>query len=153
MFTSRHLIASLTATAALVAGAGVAAASGDDGVPSLDEVETQAVDDTDVDTPEDHMIGFSADVRINGHRVQDEWYFAFGIDDHWPFFGSLWLLTDAETDEWIPLCLGFYTTTATARSSSARASTVTRTTAAPCSASATRATSSSPRSSSKAKRS
>lgn len=108
MFTSRHLIASLTATAALVAGAGVAAASGDDGVPSLDEVETQAVDDTDVDTPEDHMIGFSADVRINGHRVQDEWYFAFGIDDHWPFFGSLWLLTDAETDEWIPLCLGFY---------------------------------------------
>ena len=107
MFTSRHLIAGFAAAATLLTGAGVAAASGDDGVPSLDEVQTAEVD-PDVDTPEHDMIGFSADVRINGHRVQEEWYFAFGVNDHWPHFGSLWLLTDAEADEWVPLCLGFF---------------------------------------------
>ena len=107
MFTTRHLIAGIAAAATLVTGAGVAAASGDDDVPSLDDVETSVVD-PDVDAPEDDVWVYSADVRINGHRVDEEWYFAFGVDEHWPHFATLSLLTDAETDEWIPLCFGFY---------------------------------------------
>ena len=106
MFT-RKLVASLAAAVTLVTGAGVATASAQDDVPSLGDVQT-VEEKTEVDAPESHTRVFSADVRINGHRVQEEWYFAFGVSEEWPGFASLWLLTDAEQDEWIPLCFGYY---------------------------------------------
>ena len=107
MFGTRKLIAGAALAATAFAGLAAPAALADtEEAPSLSDTATEVVE-VEVDAPHDHLAVFSADARINGQRVQDEWIFAFGVNERWPHFGSLWLLTDAETDEWIPLCFGY----------------------------------------------
>ena len=106
MFGTRKLIAALAIVAAAMTAVAVPTALAENDAPSLADTETEVVE-VDVEAPEDFVAVYSADVRINGHRVQDEWIFAFGVDSQWPHIGYLSLLTDAETDEWIPLCVGY----------------------------------------------
>lgn len=73
---------------------------------SLPEAAVVA-DATEVEPLEEHLAVFSADVRVDGYPIEEEWYLALGYDDQFPFLAALWLLVDAETDEWAPLCLGY----------------------------------------------
>ncbi|MGI9598138.1 MAG: hypothetical protein ACR2QK_18390 [Acidimicrobiales bacterium] len=78
--------------------------------PSDDEVDglLQAEPDSPhVEAPHEGLIVFSADARIDGHRVDDELYLALGYNEQHPFLASLWLLVDAETDDWAPICFGW----------------------------------------------
>ncbi len=107
MFGTRKLIAGLALSATAFTGlAAPAAFAESDEAPSLTQTATEVVE-VETEAPEEYLAVFSADARINGERVQDEWIFAFGVDTDWPYLGGLWLLTDAETDEWIPLCVGY----------------------------------------------
>lgn len=107
MFGTRKLVAGVALAATAFAGlAAPAALAETEEAPSLSDTATEVVE-VEAEAPHDHLAVFSADARINGQRVQDEWIFAFGVNERWPHFGSLWLLTDAEADEWIPLCFGY----------------------------------------------
>ncbi len=77
-----------------------------DDLPAATDVDVDAVD-----APDEHLVVFSADVRLDGDRVDEEWILAFGYEDEYPFVSSLWLLVDhdpvTDEDEWVPLCFGY----------------------------------------------
>ncbi len=109
----RFLVGTAAASLAVAGLAGLAGtASASDAEPPVDDLPAATgVDADEVEAPEDHLVVFSADVRVDGHRVDEEWLFAFGYDDEYPFFSSLWLLVDhdpvTDTDDWAPICFGY----------------------------------------------
>lgn len=74
---------------------------------TVDEVLTVETSDPHVEPPHSGLIVFSADARIDGQRVPDEVFLALGYDETYPFLASVWLLVDADADEWVPICLGY----------------------------------------------
>ena len=118
MSRSHKLLAALVALAALVGlSPAVAGAQATDErlEQQVDEQVEQQVDELlrtesyhdAPNGPEEGLVVFSADARVDGHRIDDELFFALGYHDHYPFFASLWLLVDADDDEWAPVCFGF----------------------------------------------
>lgn len=113
MNLAHRLVGGLAALALLLAGLTLPAAAEPydpdnaettpEGLPDAAVVAEQS----DVDPEEEHIAVFSADVRVDGVRLDDEWYLALGYSDEYPYFASLWLLVDAEADEWEPLCVGY----------------------------------------------
>lgn len=106
MTRSTRTLLAVAAAVALPIGLSpaLAHAQSDDGV---DDVLVADTGQHDVDPPEEGLFVFSADARIDGHRVDDELYLALGYDQQFPFFASVWLQVDAESDEWVPICLGY----------------------------------------------
>ena len=111
MNVKRRLVGGLAGLALLLALlAAPAAATGTDPGTELDDALRDAAvgaDEADVDPPDDNVAVFSADVRVDGQRVDEQWYFALGYDDAYPYFASLLVLVDADSDEWAPICLGY----------------------------------------------
>jgi hypothetical protein len=83
-----------------------AGAEGPDDVV-VDDLLVAQHDEPDVDPPHEGLVVFSADARIDGQRVPDELFLALGYSETYPFLASVWLLVDAEADEWAPICLGY----------------------------------------------
>jgi len=105
MFRSPKLIAGVAAAALTIGVFPVAA--GAQGSDNADDVLVAEHEDPEVDPPHDGLVVFSADARIDGHRVPDELFLALGYDDRYPFTASVWLLVDEQTDEWAPICIGY----------------------------------------------
>lgn len=103
--TSKLLTALLAAL--LIAGSSSTMAGAQEAESEVDQLLQAEQDTAEVKGPDDGLIVFSADARIDGHRVDEELYLALGYNAEYPFLASLWLLVDAEADEWVPICFGF----------------------------------------------
>jgi len=107
MFRTPKFIAACIAAALAIGFVPATAGAQENDDAAADDVLVADDDDPVVEPPEPGLIVFSADARVDGHRVDDEMFLALGYDDTHPFYATVWLLVDAETDDWAPICLGF----------------------------------------------
>lgn len=107
MFRTPKIIAGTIAAALAVALVPASVSAQADDHDAVDEVLTAESGEPHVEPPHDGLIVFSADARIDGQRVPDELFLALGYNQTYPFLASVWLLVDADADEWVPICLGY----------------------------------------------
>lgn len=107
MYRTPKLFAAAAATALAVGFLPVTAGAEGPDDAAVDELLVAEHDEPEIEPPHDGLVVFSADARIDGHRVPDELFLALGYDDTYPFLASVWLLVDEATDEWVPICLGY----------------------------------------------
>lgn len=107
MRTPNKLLTALAVAPVAVLGVTTTANAGPSDEPPVELPAETDADPATVDAPDDHLVVFSADARVDGHRVDEEWILAFGYEPYFPFHASLWLLVDADDDEWLPLCFGY----------------------------------------------
>ena len=106
MHRSPEFIAGVAA-AALTVGILPVTAGAEHPDSAVEDVLVAEHHEHDVEPPHAGLVVFSADARIDGHRVPDEMVLALGYDDTYSSLAAVWLLVDEAHDEWAPICLGY----------------------------------------------